>query len=233
MPIGLRLLLTNDDGIDAPGIEALEQAVAGLGEIFVVAPDGPRSGCGHQVTNHAPIAINAVGDRRWAIGGTPADCVRLAFDSLCGPVDWVLSGINAGGNLGVDVFRSGTVAAVREAAINGVNGIAISHYLARGMPFNWTRAGRWARRMIEEILARDAAPNTYWNVNLPHPGPEVVEVETVECAVDPSPMAAAFDYAGGAATYRGVYAERRRRPGMDVDVCLGGAIAVSRLGVMQ
>ena len=134
------LLLTNDDGIDAPGIRALWQAAARRGGCRIVAPSGPVSGCGHQVTTHAPIRIDRRAGDAWAIDGTPVDCVRLALHGLVPDPDWVLSGINAGGNLGTDVYHSGTVAAVREAAIRGRPGIAVSHYIARGRPIDWDRA---------------------------------------------------------------------------------------------
>src|SRR4051812_33752156 len=108
---GRTLLLTNDDGIDAPGLAALEVAAEGLGARSVVAPFGPYSGCSHAITTHAPVTIGRRGPGRVAVEGTPADCVRLALDHLVPGFDWVLSGINAGGNLGTDVFHSGTVAA--------------------------------------------------------------------------------------------------------------------------
>src|SRR5690348_7108678 len=103
------ILLTNDDGIDAPGIRALWHAARGLGRCLIIAPAGPISGCGHQVTTHAPIAIARRAGDAWAIAGTPADCVRLAVHHLAPDINWVLSGINAGGNLGTDVYHSGTV----------------------------------------------------------------------------------------------------------------------------
>ncbi len=125
-------LLTNDDGWDSPGLLALRQAAGGLGRCRVVAPSGPHSGCGHRVTTHAPIEVKAMGEDILAVAGTPADCVRLALHQLAPKPRWIFSGINAGGNLGADVHHSGTVAAVREGAMHGVPGIALSHYIARG-----------------------------------------------------------------------------------------------------
>src|SRR5436853_563150 len=106
----MRFLLTNDDGIDAPGLSALIEAARELGEVAIVAPERTHSGCGHQVTTHGPIQLRRLAANRLAITGTPADCVRLALHSLAPDFDWVLSGVNAGGNLGADVFHSGTVA---------------------------------------------------------------------------------------------------------------------------
>src|SRR5262245_32256216 len=94
---GRTLLLTNGDGIDAPGLSALFEATAGLGARRVVAPFGPYSGCGHVVTTHAPITVTRRGEGRYAVEGTPADCVRLAIHHLEPRLDWVVAGINAGG----------------------------------------------------------------------------------------------------------------------------------------
>ncbi len=228
-----RLLLTNDDGIDAPGLAALEGAAGGLGRVLVVAPSGPQSGCGHRVTTHAPIAATRRDEARFAIDGTPADCVRLALHHLTGPVDWVISGINAGGNLGVDIFHSGTVAAVREGVIHGLRGVAISHYIARGRAIDWERAARWTARVLATLLQRPTPPETFWNVNLPHPGPEADEPGMVDCPLDPSPLPLDYRVNDGAAEYTGNYQARPRCPGGDVDVCFGGQIAVSLVPLMS
>ncbi len=226
------LLLTNDDGVDAPGLAALEAAITGLGVATVVAPLDAQSGCSHKVTTHAAVAIRELGPARYAVDGTPADCVRLALHHLVGPVDWVVAGINAGGNLGVDIHHSGTVAAVREGVIHGLRGVAVSHFMARGRPIDWGRAALWTKRALELLLPRRTPPGTFWNVNLPHPGPEVEEVEFVFCPVDPSPLPLAYRVDGSGAEYVGSYADRPRRPGWDVDVCLGGRVAISLVHVM-
>ena len=140
------VLLTNDDGWDAPGLEALRQAAQGLADYRVIAPELPQSGCGHRVTTHGPILFRRPTADHVAVTGTPVDCVRLALYHLAPDVDWVLSGINPGGNLGTDVHHSGTVAAVREGAIRGIPGIAVSHYIARGRAIDWSRAARLAFR---------------------------------------------------------------------------------------
>ncbi len=137
----MTIILTNDDGIDAPGIQALLQAVEG--KTIMVAPQGQLSGCGHQVTAHSPIHVDRRSEFEYAVGGTPADCVRIALHHVCAKPDLVLSGINAGGNLGVDVYISGTVAAVREAAMHGIRGIAISHRIKRPLEIDWDVATRW------------------------------------------------------------------------------------------
>jgi 5'-nucleotidase len=221
------LLLTNDDGIDAPGLRALREAADGLGRCVIVAPDGPFSGCGHKVTTHEPIAVSPLGEGRYAVRGTPADCVRLALHHLAPGLSWVLSGINAGGNLGTDVHHSGTVAAVREAVIHGRPGIALSHYIARGRAIDWDRAARWAHDVLAVLMERPWEPGTFWNVNLPHPEPGGPDPEVVFCPLDPSPLPLSYHVEGDAVRYTGDYQKRARRPSSDVDVCFGGRIAIS------
>ena len=109
----MTIILTNDDGIDAPGIAALFKAVKGK-SVIIAAPQSHQSGCGHQVTTHQPINLQRRSDVEYAIGGTPADCIRVALSHIAQDIKYVISGINAGGNLGVDAYISGTVAAVRE-----------------------------------------------------------------------------------------------------------------------
>lgn len=234
----LVLVLTNDDGIDAPGLDTLRAAVesledAGLGrpvEFWVVAPAHHCSGCGHQVTTDRPLHVERRGERRFAVHGTPADCARVAYAELVPRIDWVLSGINAGGNLGVDVHHSGTVAACREAAILGLKSIALSHYHARGRPIDWTVARGRAATVLLDLLARPLAPGEYWNVNLPHPAPGDPSPTALECPLDVSPMPVRFERRdGGLYQYSGDYQARPRVPDGDVALCFGGAITCTRL----
>ncbi len=220
-------ILTNDDGVDAPGIAALSQAAAGLGDLLIIAPDGPQSGCGHAVTTDRSLTVRTLGPGRMSVSGTPADCVRLAVHHLAREIRWVLSGINAGGNLGADVFHSGTVAAAREAVLHGLPAIAISHYLARNRPVDWELAARRAGRVIRELVGRPWPPGTFWNVNLPHPDPQGPEPEMVFCPLDASPLPLAYRVDGESAMYSGDYQGRARKPGCDVAVCFGGDIAVT------
>jgi 5'-nucleotidase len=223
------LVLTNDDGIDSPGMGAMIVAAEDLGRCRVIAPCGPHSGCGHQVTTHQPIRITRAVRGRIAISGTPADCVRLAIFSLAKEVRWVLSGINSGGNLGTDVHSSGTVAAAREAAIRGVPAIAVSHYVAKGREIDWPRAAVWTRWVLQRLMAEPYDPETFWNVNLPHPTADSKEPEIIHCPLDASPLPLDYRIDGGIATYTGDYQGRARRPAADVAVCLGGHITVSQI----
>lgn len=224
----MSLLLTNDDGIDAPGLAALTRSVEVLRRPFqVVAPAGPQSGCGHMVTTHRAIVVDPRGEGRWAVHGTPGDCVRLGLNHLAKSTGWVISGINAGGNLGTDIHHSGTVAAVREGAIRGVPGVAVSHYIARGRTIDWDRASMWTWPILEALLARPVTPGTLWNVNLPHLLADDPDPEVVLCPTDPSPLPLDFVHQANGAVYSGDYQNRARLPGHDVEVCFSGRIAIS------
>jgi 5'-nucleotidase len=130
----MQILLTNDDGIGAPGLGALARELARWGRVVVIAPESARSGCSHQVNTAHPIRVRKLDGDRYATDGTPADCVRLGLSCLAPDANWVVAGINAGGNLGVDVYLSGTVAAVREGALFGKYAIAFSQYRRQGIP---------------------------------------------------------------------------------------------------
>jgi 5'-nucleotidase len=225
------LVLTNDDGWDAPGLAALREAAAGLGKLRVIAPAVPFSGCGHCLTTHGPITVTQRAEDSLAIDGTPADCVRLALDHLAPGLSWILSGVNAGGNLGADIHHSGTVAAVREGALHGVPGIALSQYIARGKPLDWPRCAQWARMVVGRLIAQPPVAGTFWNVNFPHLLAGDPEPEVVFCPLDPSPLPLAYRVEDGQAVYSARYQDRRRRPGCDVEVCFGGAIAVTRIWI--
>lgn len=125
------------------------------------------------------------------------------------------------------MYHSGTVAAAREAVFHGRPAVALSQYIARGRPLDWDRAARWAREALQGLLDRPVEPGAFWNVNLPHPGPGAPEPEVVFCPLDPSPLPLAYRVEGEIAEYCGVYQDRARRPGSDVDVCFSGNIAVT------
>jgi len=227
----MKLLLTNDDGIDAPGIAALWQAARPLGQTVLAAPTEAQSGCSHRVTTNGPLRVDCGPPDRYAVHGTPADCVRLALHRLAPDFDWVLSGINAGGNLGADVHHSGTVAAVREAVLHGRPGIALSHYLKRGMAVDWQRAASWVTPILRELLAQPCTPGVFWNINLPHLGPEEADPSVVYCPLDRGPLPLSFRLEEEHHYYDGNYHQRLREPGADVDICFGGRIAVTKLSL--
>ena len=227
----MRLLLTNDDGIFAPGLEALLAAARPLGETVVVAPAEAHSGCGHRVTTDAAIQVEEVAPGRFAVAGTPADCVRLAVHRLAPRTGWVLSGINAGGNLGADTYVSGTVAAVREAVLHGWPGIALSQYRRKGLAVDWQRSAGWLVPLLRELLDRPRRAGVFYNVNLPHLGADAADPEVVGCPLAPGPLPLSFREEGELLHYNGDYHQRRRDKGTDVDVCFGGKIAVTELAL--
>jgi 5'-nucleotidase len=228
----MTLIITNDDGIEAPGIRALLQAVDKNGlmaSVVVAAPRDHQSGCGHQVTTTQAIPVKKFAEQEYAIGGTPADCIRIATSQLCQNVKFVLSGINSGGNLGVDAYISGTIAAVREAAMHEIPGIAFSQYRKRQRPVDWEVAARWTASVLADLLQRPWTPGTYWNVNLPHLLPEDAEPEIVFCQPCTKPLPANYRIEGDNFYYVGEYAKRERTFMSDVDICFSGKIAVTQL----
>lgn len=224
----MTIILTNDDGIDAPGMRALLKAVNGK-KVIVAAPKDHLSGCGHQVTTTKPIHVHRRSDTEYAIAGTPADCVRIATIHICPDVKYVLSGINAGGNMGADTYISGTVAAVREAAFHGVPGVAISHYRQGKRNVDWDVAARWTASVLADLLNRPTQRGTFWNVNLPHLEPGDSDPEVVFCEPCTQPLPVNYRIEGDYFYYQGEYAKRDRTSGSDVDVCFSGKIAVTQL----
>ncbi len=224
----MTLVLTNDDGIDAPGIRALRDAI-GNRPSCIVAPDQHLSGCSHQINRGGPISIQKQGDQAFAIGGTPADCTRVAVSHLCPEVTWVLSGINAGGNMGADIYVSGTVAAVREAALMRVPGIALSQFMQRGRDIDWPRSTRLAASVVDSLMAEKLAPGCFWNVNLPHLGAEDPDPDMIFCSSCTQPLPTEFKVDKDQFHYIGEYSQRPRDSGSDVEVCFGGSIAVTKI----
>ena len=197
----------------------------------MVAPQQQHSGCGHTVTTRAPIQVNERSPRRFAVAGTPADCVRLGLKHLYPEARMVLAGINAGGNLGTDVYMSGTVAAVREAALLGLPGIAISHYKRGSLEIDWDVAARMAARTIADLLTRPLPRGSYWNVNLPHLQAGDTIPEAIFCAPCKQPLPVSYRIEGDEYYYSGRYAERTRDAGADTEICFNGQIAISQLSV--
>lgn len=230
----MHLLLTNDDGIDAPGLNALASALETLPSvrISIVAPLVEQSLCSHRVTTHSPLFVEARGTRSWAVDGTPADCVRIALFALDLKPDWVISGINAGGNLGQDIAISGTVSAAREAAFHGLPAMAFSHYLIRNRDIHWPHVSAWARTLLTQLSGEPLHDGEFWNINFPHLDPAPADLpEFVRCHPARAPLNVSYEAINGGSQYRynAVYAERPQEKGSDVEVCFNGRIAVSRL----
>jgi len=176
----MRILLSNDDGILAPGLAALNAAVSGLGEVTVVAPSSPQSAAAHSITLREPlivhrIQVNDSPEPFWgnSVDGRPADCVRLAVRKLLAESpDLVLSGINAGANAGINVFYSGTVAAAAEAAMLGIPAVAFSAgYDGAPEEVDYGHAGKVCRWVLDRLLKAGLGPGDLINVNFPPPAP--------------------------------------------------------------
>jgi 5'-nucleotidase len=169
----MRILLTNDDGIYAPGLQALRKELLTLGDVVVCAPATEQSAAGHSVTLMQPLIVQEVFDDRrqflgWAVDGKPADCVKLALvELLPEPPDLIVSGLNAGSNAGINVLYSGTVAAAIEGAFFRRTAIAVSQQYGKPKAVDFAAGAALARRVIDRILETKPETGTLLNVNLP------------------------------------------------------------------
>ncbi len=247
------ILLTNDDGIDAPGLRALHDSVCAAMEscrpnqpfrVSVVAPDRCRSECGHSIETSRHLSVREHADRWHSVDGTPVDCVRVALYALNVRPHVVLSGINAGANLGVNLMVSGTFAAAREASLLGIPALAASHYRRAEVAKTWDHTPKWLGPTLDEFFAvaamwrgtlagtpgwRHDAP--LWNVNLPAVEPASVDVpRRVLCEVDRCPIDRTGKVeSGGRIRFDLNFHARPREKGRDVDHCFSGKITVSKL----
>lgn len=177
----MRILVTNDDGIHAPGFAVLEAIAARLSDdIWAVAPAEEQSGAGHSLTLAQPIRLRRHGERRFAVSGTPTDAVMMALAHVMkdSPPDLILSGVNRGANLAEDVTYSGTVSAAMEGALAGVRSIALSQVYARegmGDTVPFAAADAWAERVLRPLIEMSMPPATLINVNFPALPPEDVK----------------------------------------------------------
>ena len=172
----MHILVCNDDGIFAPGLAALVWVAHQLGDVTVVAPESPQSAMAHSITLTKPLTVTKVqipgahGFEGLAVDGRPADCVRLAIKNLVTtPIDLVLSGINSGANVGINVFYSGTVAAAAEATMMGIPAVAVSVAWADGddKTPNFMLAAEHARTLLDKLLTRTLSTDDLININIP------------------------------------------------------------------
>lgn len=228
----MKVILTNDDGIDAPGLETLKRCVQDEGKIVIVAPTQPQSGIAHKVTTRSPIQVKKLGLNRYSVDGTPADCSRIALKQLVPDAGWLIAGINPGANLGSDVYNSGTVAAAREAAILGCRSIAISQYVAKDQQINWDITGYHAAAVLKMLMKKNIEPSYFWNVNLPHPLNSYSEIPLGFCGLDTNPHKYDFLKNEKEYIYTGSIHERPRNPGTDVAVCFDERkISITKIAV--
>ena len=234
----LQILAVNDDGIHAPGLRAMADALRAWGDVQVVAPLVEQSGVSHRITYLHPIMVKEIRDEAgahygWAVDGSPADCVKLGVLEFCPRrPDLIVSGINSGANVGINVIYSGTVAAAIEGAFFGITSVAVSQ--AQGTPPDYPAAAARLLPLIQELWDRHPAPGTLWNINLPDAspaGPRGVRMcsmgvkrhdDTIEKRTDPR---------GRPYYWSGIdpFKNHLREPGSDIHELKSGYITVTPL----
>ncbi|MBC8337523.1 MAG: 5'/3'-nucleotidase SurE [Rhodospirillales bacterium] len=231
-----RVLLSNDDGLNAPGLKLLEKVLASLvREVWVVAPETEQSATSHSLTLRRPLRIRHVSEHRFTIDGTPTDSVLMGINELMKdhPPDLVISGINRGGNVGEDVTYSGTVAAAMEGTLLGVPSIALSQVCADGHPVKWATAEKWAPKVLKTLCKGLWPAGVLVNVNFPDvmagrvTGIEVTRQGRRKIGSD---LVSGVDPRGE--PYYWIGAQRREqdyRSGSDLEAILRGAVSVTPL----
>ncbi|WP_146514145.1 5'/3'-nucleotidase SurE [Rubripirellula amarantea] len=268
----VKFLLTNDDGIEAPGLaslyESLRRHLTSDDSVIVVAPDQCRSECGHSVTtgrsltltprpdvatlveeqrsqqgfpNKATNGHSTIPSQWYSIDGTPVDCIRVALATMASDVDAVFSGINAGANLGACLLVSGTFAAAREAAFQGLPAMAVSQLRHPDVPQNWDHAPEWLQSIIATFkrnLDDTTSQKRLWNVNLPALAESTPIPPTIQCDVDQNPIPRRVELgalhsekssAGNPVRFELDFHGRPHAKDTDIHHCFRGAITVSHL----
>jgi 5'-nucleotidase len=234
----LRILVTNDDGISAIGLEVLERIARTLSDdIWVVAPEQEQSGAGHSLTLHLPVRLRKIDARRYAVSGTPTDCVLLALQQVIPiskkPVDLILSGVNRGSNAADDVTYSGTVAAAMEGTILEVPSIALSQLYEDPESIHWGTAEKHAPDLIRKLFSAGWPHNTLVNINFPDCPPAKVKgirvcpqgkrQVSVALSERVDPKGRPYFWIGGDRD------NSPDRPGVDVDLLHKGYVTVTPL----
>ena len=233
----MQILAVNDDGIHAPGLRALAEALRELGDVQVVAPLVEQSGVGHRITYLHPIMVKEIRDEHahygWAVDGSPADCVKLGVLEFCSErPDLIVSGINSGANVGINVLYSGTVAAAIEGAFFGITSIAVS--LSQGTPPDYAATAKRALAVIRQILEHHPKPGSLWNVNFPdttEAGPKGVKVCKMEVGRISDRIEKRLDPRGRTYYWSGISAKGKAgpKPGTDVRELEDGYATVTPL----
>ena len=175
----MKILISNDDGVSAPGLHQLAAALRKLGDVTICAPEGPRSGASSSLTLYAPLLVTEVGPRIWSVSGNPADAVKIALTELVDDrPDIVVSGINNGLNCGSNVLYSGTVAAALEGAQAGILSFAVSRKVAANE--NYRAEAQVAAKIIARLAQKPAAQNTVYNINIPAGKPRGIVTTVTE-----------------------------------------------------
>ncbi len=231
-----RVLISNDDGIHAPGLKILEKTMCRLArEVWVVAPETEQSAAGHSLTLRRPLRIRKLARRRFAVDGTPTDSVLLAVHNIMKdtPPDIVLSGVNRGANLGEDVTYSGTVAAAMEGALLGFPSIALSQVTENGNDARWATAEHWLGEVIKRLASHSWPRQVLMNVNFPDaPADAVIGMEVTnqgrrkigdDLTERTDPRGEAYFWIGAQRT------EDLYRKGSDLEAVGRGAVSVTPL----
>ena len=231
-----RVLISNDDGIHAPGIKSLTRAVRKLArEVWVVAPETEQSATAHSLTLRRPLRIRKLGPRRFAVDGTPTDCVLLAINEIMkdSPPDIVLSGFNRGANLGDDVTYSGTIAAAIESVILGVPAVALSQHYEDGQPVRWTTAEESLPGVLGKLKGHALPTNSLLNVNFPDvPTPDIkdIQITTQGARKLGDQIQAGSDPKGDPYYWIGsMRVAEKFHPGTDLHAVYGGSISITPL----
>lgn len=233
-----RILISNDDGVHAPGIKVLEKIARAISkDVWVVAPESEQSATGHSLTIRRPLRVRQLSRRRFAVDGTPTDAVLLGINHVLRDKkpDLVLSGINRGGNLGEDVTYSGTVAAAMEATILGVPSIAFSQYYTPDHPVRWSTGEHWAPDIIRRVCRVGWGKNVLINVNFPDVHHDKVSGIEITCQGKRKigdELSERFDPRGEPYIWIGAQrAEERSTRGTDIEAVVRGAVSVTPLCV--
>jgi 5'-nucleotidase len=235
----MRILLTNDDGIDAAGLHALRQIASELSDdVWVIAPETNQSGASHSLTLHEPLRMRQLDDRAFAVRGTPTDCVIMGVRHVLRDKlpDLVLSGVNRGANMAEDVTYSGTIAGAFEGTILGIRSMALSqaYGMEKGKGVRWQTALAHGPGLIRKLLASEWAPSTTININFPDTEPDAVAGLSVTTQGRRDPGLLQIDERSDTwgTPYYWLAFERRRsaaREGTDLWAVYNGRISVTPL----
>jgi 5'/3'-nucleotidase len=241
--MGTRVLITNDDGIDAEGLQALRVALAALEgiDVAVIAPDSNRSATARSITTRVPLAVEEIrfddGSVGYATDGTPVDCVRFADLELAGPrPELIVSGINHGSNMGDDITYSGTVAAAFEGIVLGIPAIAVSQQSAAlemgfipGRRFDFEDAARLTAELVRYIVDNPLRPETLLNVNCPGAAPTGVEITRLGKRVYEDELKPVGEDESGRRRYRiyGFAPSHENEPGTDLTAVAEGRVSIT------
>ena len=233
-----RILLTNDDGIEAEGLRVLERSIKLIArDVWVIAPESEQSASGHSLTLRSPLRIRKVSDKHFAINGTPTDSVLLGISEIMKEElpTLILSGINRGGNLGEDITYSGTVAAAMEGVLLGIRSIAFSQVYSKFKEVYWETASEWIGPVLDYLEDFPCPPDVLMNVNFPSvKASDVIGIEPANQGRRKSGgrLQSGVDPRGDAYFWIGPQKDAGDlTPGTDFEVVLRGAISVKPLGL--